>query len=177
MSRFIRKPLYEDYSKLIARIAWSFVCCYGFEIDELMSEGYITFDRCTERWDVNQGCFSTYLYTSVTGRFNRMLTARVKDHRFKTESTEPCKDYATTDGQPTPEWTTVFISSLQELSTDAQFLVKVIWDTPTELYTWIIEEKTRPMITIKLLKRYLNKIKLWPYSRIERCFDEIRSVL
>ncbi len=166
------KPVYEDYAKLIARIAWRFVCCYGFEIDELMSEGYIVFSRCVDNWQAKQGCFSTYLYANVQGRFKYLL--RSKDRK------QPSREYVdgvTPDNSPGPEWRVVFKRSLQELSADAQFCIKVIWDTPAELYGWIIDEKTHPMITIKLLSRYLNKSIGWPYSKIGKCFDEIRQVL
>lgn len=172
------KSKYDDHSKMIHKMAWRY-SNDQVEVDELMSEGYIIYRWCMTNWDTSKGAkFSSYLYNNLQARFSyHVFKTRRDSSGWQGWQDNNEKLLYPIDAESSIEHNTLFKSILQSLSADARFCVETIWNTPAELYEWVIEEKTKPTITLKLLKRYLNKIVGWPYSHIGKVFNEIKTAI
>lgn len=170
----VQKPQYDDYRKMICHLAGNYARTYGngydMPFDKLISEGYLVFTRCAGKWN-GKTTFSTYLYSCLQGRYKDLLK---QERRLLCQ---PGNAAAQGDASASGDELLIdLLSTIQTLSDDAQFCIKVIWETPADLYRWAVTERSRPAITLKLLRRYLRTFK-WTYSRINDCFTEIKTAL
>lgn len=75
---------YSDYSKLVVKVAHDFIKknngMRGFiTVDDLISEGWIVFQRVLKRFDPSRGIkFSTYLYSALENRFKAVINKEVE---------------------------------------------------------------------------------------------------
>ncbi len=174
----MNEPSWDKYKRIVAKVAWNYAKCYHWlELDELISEGYLAFIGARDRYDneKHSASFATYLYTTVSGRFNtiRRRDERTTDLLCPTPGTELDEDARAIVDE---ERRFTFLDSLRVLSADARFCVETIWNAPGELTQWAREEMTKPKLTVKLLTRYL-RTKGWTHSRIKRACSEIRKAI
>ena len=159
---------FEDYQALVASIAWRFTT-YGVEFDELMSEGFLQFKMCASKWDPKRAKFSSYLYTSVTGRF-KYVVARRRYHADAVVELDWSNEPPDTAGKDLD-----FLSMLKSLPSDAKLCAEVMLQAPRVLTKWLFEEQTKPKITRKHMDRFFNKVIGWPHSRFNAAWDTLKQ--
>lgn len=160
-------PELKNYQKLIYKFAHKYEN-YGLEFESLVSEGYIVFYESIKTYDETKGKFSTHFYWNLRGRLGIIL-------RNKTEYKE--LDLNLADGcLPNANRTTIFKDTISKLSSEAQFIIDIVWNTPVELATWCIEELNAPKLTMRRIKRFLL-LRGWKHTTINDGFKEIQQTL
>lgn len=75
---------YSDYSKLVEKVAHDFIKKNNgmrefITVDDLISDGWIVFQRVLKRFDPSRDIkFSTYLYSALENRFKAIITKEVE---------------------------------------------------------------------------------------------------
>ena len=163
---------YENYEKLIYKLAHSWespsVC-----FDDLLSTGNETFVIASQKFNPNNGNkFSTYLYSAVSNAMNDLATEAISKSQIETE----IPTGLSTNSGTSPEHMAIFKSWVDGLSSEAQFILDTVWNTPIEIVQWAREESYNPKTTLKLVSRYLRDLG-WTWAIIREGFLEIREQL
>lgn len=163
---------YQDYQKLICKIAHKYAKRTSFPFDELMSEGNEIFCKCLQSFDPEKSCFATYLYHALNQEFlNRISLSKIKKRYHYNDSPEieilPCR-------QSSPEQTCIFADMMAQLSQDAKFICKIILETPLDLIDQIKSKNKKIHSVFKNdLKKYITTKYNWIPWRCEKAFAEI----
>lgn len=62
--------------------------------------------------------------------------------------------------------------AVEQLSREAQELIQIICHSPLEAYRYFTSP-TRGYISTKRLKTYLREMEDWPWSKIEKAFEQV----
>jgi len=180
----LKEHNYDDYSRLIASIAWRFATTYDLDVDELISEGYIKYTDCVKLWTPEGGAkFSTFLYHHVEGHFRHLMM-------FENNRCTPLVPEQLTDACDMEQRVT-FKNLLQSLPADAMFCAEIIINTPAEMYDWVMREKTVHKVTKQDVYRYIREIGQtvfyneqrnhvhvrWTHKRIKLAMKAIEALL
>jgi len=186
---------YEDYQKLICKLAHKYSLLTGIEFDELLSAGNEKFVTCQKTYDSNKAKFSTYLTWELRGLFREMQrkqrdwkskTTLMSEMPYKVRQHGPevkaqiiihdnwCEDKILSS-KPMQEELVFFKSILKELSSDAKEVVKIVFNTPTEMLKMMPAKQPRG-INKHQIQKHLKR-KGWTISRIWKSFEEITKAL
>ena len=159
---------YEDYQKLIYNLANRYFSITGIERDELISIGNLEFVLCLETHNPEKAKFSTYLTWKIKGRFleeRRKYNCRnnpmVRDHELSIKGLQ--------------EESLFFNDILKELSSDAKEIVKIVFNTPTELIEMLPTKQPRG-VNKHQIQKHLRR-NGWNFSQIWNAFGEITKAL
>jgi len=159
---------YEDYQKLICKLAHKYSLLTGIEFDELLSAGNEKFVTCQKTYDSNKAKFSTYLTWELRGLFREM-------QRKQNYQQSNIKHEVELSSKPMQEELVFFKSILKELSSDAKEVVKIVFNTPTEMLKMMPAKQPRG-INKHQIQKHLKR-KGWTISRIWKSFEEITKAL
>ncbi len=174
-SFWYRLPQYEN---MLNSIAWKHAGNDPTKFEELKQEAYLGYIKPCNHYDPQQK-FSTYIYKSVQ---NHLCDYHKKENKnptidFDPERTEETPWDLLPDTTPNSEERSAFMQKLESLSIEAQEVVSIILEAPTEIWTCLINgAETACNIRSNLLK-YLNKKRGWGINKIWNIFNEIRGVL
>ena len=123
---------YEDYQSLIFKLANNHSYKSGLEVEDLISAGNEEFLKTQKLYNPNhpkQAKFSTYLAIRIIGLFREMSRKRNNEPIMIEISNESTYDSA--------ERQLFFKEILEELSSDAKEVIKIVLDTPMDLLNMI----------------------------------------
>ena len=81
------------------------------------------------------------------------------------------------ENRQNPERIIGFWQTLSKASSEAQDVVKLVFDTPRELVQMIALKRKQPYMTAACLKKYLRKKLKWRASTINRVFKELKKLV
>jgi RNA polymerase sigma factor (sigma-70 family) len=159
---------YEDYKRLIFKLAHTYSSLTGIEFDELVSAGNEKFVTCQKTYDPKKAKFSTYLTWELRGLFREMQR---KQKRLQMNTVH---DLELTNS-PMQEELVFFVDILKGLSSDAKEVVKIVFDTPTDLIEMLPKKQPRGISKHQIQKHLRHRG--WSFSRIWKSFGEITESL
>ena len=157
---------YHDYKKMITMFAWNY--SYSADhYDELLAEGNLEYVKALISYDPDQAAFSTYLWKCLS---NRMQVLK-KRKRIDVNDEIDCNGLDSYT--PDIERSVVFQDMLKSLSGNAQEIIKLVFETPYDLYYSIKDEAklNRRILTDYLISRG------WKFQAIWDGFAEIKAAL
>ena len=165
------KIKYQDYSKLIKKIAGKFARKTGMEFEEVEAEANVIFVECLNAFDPNKGKFSTLLTVSIWSRYINILKKKnsLKYHNIQVE-------YLDTMHGVSPELDYLFKNTLASLSTEAKEIIDIVFNTPAELLNTVTLSKPNLNLSISRIKKYLVN-KNWKSKQIFKTINEIKAAL
>ena len=178
---------YKKYQNLIYQLAHRFAATTEIEFEELVSCANLEFMKCRETYDPLMASFSTYLTIKVKGLFIELAKKKYRRLSISVSTISSAMPDGqeinilemTMDAKENPEERYFFKEILQGLSQDAKEVVKIVFETPLDLFNLIISEKKE----YDIRKNSRNKIQIylrekgWTYCRIWRAFKEIKKAL
>jgi len=168
---------YADYQAMILKLAhiWTNKSNRIVEFEDFVAEGNLAFCIADQEFRPNKGFqFSTYLYHIASNAMCDLATGNWRQTHFES-STEEIDILHLPDSQ-TPEAQTQLKQWVESLSKESQFLIKLVWETPSEIVQWAQEETYHPKNTQDRLARYLRALN-WKWTDIQFCFQEIKEAL
>ena len=157
---------YHSVRKLLFKMASNAVDRFGMERNEALSEAYIAYRKALDSYDPESGTkFSTWVYTKV--RYHFMELSRTDQRR-----NERCA-LLTDDAEMEIEDRTYDQFHFPDLSDEAKFVIKLVIDSPKELYQRILKDP-RPSQYKRHIKQYLLQHQ-WLRSEIDSVFAEIQG--
>lgn len=159
---------YEDYKRLIFKLAGTYSQITGIEFEELVSAGNEKFVTCQKTYDPSRAKFSTYLTWELRGLFREMQR---KQNRYVASNVTDLE----LSNSPIQEELVFFIDILKKLSSDAKEVVKIVFDTPMDLIEMLPKKQPRGMNRHQIQKHLRRKG--WSFSRIWKSFEEITKNL
>lgn len=172
---------YNDLEKMINKIVWKFYYQYGGEFADWKAEAHLIYMKAYEDHDESKAQFITCLY--------KYLMSGLRDyyHRFISKNQpSTVNEYGWDSMLALPDNVSPFapIDLFDEVTADAQELIKLIWDMPDDLRKEKLKtinrnyhRANRYAIHMKVfLTTYLRKIG-WTKRRIKETFKEIGEAL
>lgn len=151
---------YQDYEPLLLYLAKIVKDSYPrLEMDDLLSVGRLAMMEATYDWDPKKGKFSTLLYHNA---FGRMRQYRREEMRCLTTEKEPEQDtgYTQLDHMVLLEK----IACSKYLTNEAVQVIKIIFETPGELYG----------LTESGIKRYLHLVHKWNLFKVQKAVRALK---
>ncbi|MCJ7747903.1 MAG: hypothetical protein MUP27_09170 [Desulfobacterales bacterium] len=173
---------YEDYERLVFKIAWQWVRRTGGDrkelIQELIGEGNLAFVQARNKFQTfknSKPCFSTYLVNFLEHRYIVLINGKHSQKRtFEPEDVEldslPAHDSS-------PEKIVALKEMISQLSKDAQALVRCTLETPRDLVWMMGHHGHSVRISRYMLQRYFVRQKGWSISHFWDISKEIRQAL
>lgn len=166
----MKKPSFEDYSRLITFVAYKWHKRTGLDYEDLIAEGNLVFVRCAEDYNPELSRFSARLGHYLEQHYqNIVLTMFCKKRLGNIVEMED--HYQSSHLSPDKEC--MFREILEDLPEDAVEIVKALFDIPRE----IIDVLGITKITKNSLFRYFKEIKNWKQAKILNAFDHIQKRL
>lgn len=163
---------YNDYKKLIFKLAHNYSSTTGIEYDELVSAANEEFVKCLKTYDSEKAKFQTYLTWKVRGLFLEMSRKRNVQNNRQCSLEEA---NLINQSLPEPEDILFFKEILEELSSDAKEVIKIVFETPWELIQMLPPKQPRG-INKHQIKKYLRN-QGWPFPKILISFQELTESL
>ena len=168
---------YEDYEKLIYKLAHRYYKTTGIEFDELVSCANLKFIECQKTFDPAMASFSTYLYWQIQGLYLEMSR---KNNKWKIQAgkfyNSPIQEEQQGMTNVTPEEYVFFKEIIDKLSDDAKEVISIIFSTPGEMIDMIMNLDQPRGVNKHQIQKYLRK-KGWVFTRIWKTFKEISTAL
>lgn len=158
---------YEDYKKLIYKIAWTYHRKTGIDFEELVSEGNIAFCNAKKHFNPDKDIkFCTYLYIAIKNT--------MKDFIEKNN----CFDNTNKINFEFKDVNNEFqIKLFENLSDSSKIMIKTIINPPSEIIEWAQSDKwPKKRDGKKHLLKYFRE-RGWKFQSIWDCFNEIQMVL
>lgn len=153
---------FQNYQKLIQKMAWSFHRSSGIEYEELYSEACAAFARAYRKYDPERGAFSTLLHHSCKHQLLGYIADQKKQNIIPRE-----KEAQET---LTPESWAAFREALGNLKRDGREIYKIILNSPSEYFTRSHGSQSK-------LQRKIEEETGLPAKRIQNGFRMIRKLL
>lgn len=163
---------FEKYVNLIRSRVHYFSTKYGFDYDELESQGFLIYCECLEKYDVGKSKFTTYLYIQLNRLKDYILT-------YRRQQGENLQDYLSNDVDVEGKDLVELLPS-RELSPTMQDLLDDAKETLSEnaynILIWILnreweEKQSKRTPTISMARRYFNLSK----KIIDQAWDECKT--
>lgn len=158
---------YNDYTKLIKKICWSWHKTTGIDFETLEAEANAAFAECQNSHDPQRGKFSTLLWHAIESRFKNLITPRQKYN-----GVEVNLEKMALAGNHNPERNCIFKNAVENLSAEAKMIINTVLGAPADL----IEMLPCPRISKHQLQKYL-RLKGWKIPTILKAFSEIGKAL
>jgi len=159
----------ESYQNMLRKLAWSFAHTTGQPFEDLLSVGYLAYLTAKEKYQGGNGTqFGTYLYAVVKNALIDFCRAE-QDEAISLEQFNPS---LLVSPLPTPEERLLFTTTINQLSTEAKMVCKMIFSSPHE-YAVAIET---PKKAKTKLKKHLRQLG-WTYAKIQETMAEITAMV
>ncbi len=164
----MRRLSWEKYEGVVKGLANS-LSSSERELPDLIGEGALAYVEARKSFDGDKGEFSTHLWWQCVGRMR---------HFKKKAATNPHIDCDIPDiafgSQPARQESWVgFKQFLESLSEEAGEVVRVIFESPAELYEYSSQKGLSP----RALARFFTKERGWGYAKVWAACDEIKHKL
>ncbi len=164
------EEIWNKYGNMIMKIAHKLSNRYSKPFDELLSEGVLGVFKKLPSWDPDRSSLCTYIYRCANFK---MLDYCIKPQReIPMDTYHPGEDNPFIKKDTQPSW---IQSLLNELTEEAQHLIKVIFEAPEELYEAI--RPSRPKTSQKKLRAYMIDVLDWTSEDVKRAFKEVSQCL
>ena len=175
---------YTDYQGLIINRAKHWSKRIGWDFQELMSEGNMTFMKAMKIFNPSRSRFSTHLWKYLNTHFRNLGT-----RKWETAPGAPWPFQSIEDsgafldqlpcacGDGNPERMVMLKEMIEGLSHDARLLVKATFETPRDLIWMFRGRKGRLTVSRYTLQRYFMMKRGWTESRSWHAFSEIKEAL
>jgi hypothetical protein len=161
---------YKDYENTIKMVALKYHKLSGVDYYELISAGNEKFLKYQEKWNPSKSCFKTFLIMKLNSYYKCEMRKR-KNFIFYQD---PLNIYPNNNGSFDTENKCIFVDSLNKLSNDIKYIIKVIFDSPPDLIDMIPKKQPRG-ITQAVLRQYLYK-NGWKYLDINDAFKTLKTI-
>jgi len=166
------EKIWIDYGKMIMKIAHNMNEKYNKPFDELLSEGVLGVLTKLPKFDPDRGAsMCTYIY--------RCAYFKMLDYCIKPQREIPTEVYTSDEDknpfiqkETKPNWLQSFLSELTE---EAQHLIKIVFESPEELYHAI--KPTRPIRSKNALRDYMIDVHDWKSNDVDQVFKEVAQCL
>ena len=158
---------YQNYTRLIKKICWSWHKTTGIEFETLEAEANVAFVECQKNYNPERGKFSTLLWHAIESHFKNLITPRQKYN-----GTEVDLEDIALSGNSNPEKECILKNLLSNLSFEATTIINTVLEAPADL----IEMLPKPRLSKHQLQKYL-RTKGWKIPAILRAFSEIKKAL
>ena len=164
---------YQDYEKLIYKIAQKYSRSGFFPFDELVSDGNETFCKCLESFDPEKSCFATFLYHALNQEFMNKIKKYRHQQKLYVSKNNEVENFS--DRAVSQEKICIFADMMAQMSKDAKFICQIILlETPLDLIEQIkSKNKKRHSIFKNDIKKYITTKYDWIPWRCEKAFAEI----
>ena len=160
----------ESYQNMLRKLAWSFSHTTGQPFEDLLSVGYLAYLTAKEKYQGGNGAqFSTYLYAVVKNALIDFCRAEQDELISSLEQFNPA---LLVSPLPTPEERLLFTTTINQLSTEAKMVCKMIFSAPHE-YAVAIEAPKKAKTKLKKQLRRLG----WTYAKIQKTMAEITAMV
>ena len=118
---------------MLRKLAWSFAGTTGLDFEDLFQEAALTWCKIekSDRYDCRKSAFNTYAYLCINNHLKTMAT-RDKKYRNYNVAADDQQLQAIADKKATPEQSAQWHDRLHLLSAEAQFVLKLIFESPVE---------------------------------------------
>lgn len=160
---------YEDVQPLIDGLARTFKRRYGGDQEDLVGELSIAFLEAYESFEPEVGTFDNHMYFRGYKHLLEQARISAKRRRLKPRvlmDLEAC--------QAPPEFN--LVDFMDELSKDAQRVIRLTLRTPVSLAEEIEVRGDKPRIVRSIIRTHLLFVG-WTRERIRETFAEIKTVL
>ena len=161
---------YEDYKKMIMKIAHSYNKTTGMNVEDLISEGNLVFVERLKNFDPEKSKFSTFLYESINARFKNL---NKRQHLQKYDGVKVEVDMANKqESGDNIENNCILKNSIEILSKDAKMVVSIVLNAPADLLSML----PKPSLSRFQLTTYLLKLG-WKKKEINKSYKEIQNAI
>lgn len=139
---------FQEVEKLLYDLAWKYTRRYMIPFDDTKREVYWGFVKCYEQYDpARRASFSTACYFIAEMKLRTLVIHRTNE--------KPCDELNEETASFAPSERSECMEMIEDLSTDAQELVRLLVETPKEIIGWAHEwnPQVRPVSPMQLLKR------------------------
>jgi len=165
----IAKNHYPMIAKLSSNMREKYNLPYD-ELDDIKAEGYLILVESLRTFDPAKAKFTTHLYTNLIGRLNNYCRDRANNNPH-THDEIPDVEY--NDREYSSFW-----DEVEKLSCNAQEVIRIIFNTPTDVILQSCKNKTINTRRISQNKlRHFLRSKGWFFPTIQSAFTEIRENL
>ena len=165
---------YEDYMKLISKIAWQWSKRSGWDFQELMAEGNLVFLEARNGFQSGRFYFSTYLVRCLNNHYISLI-GWGRRHHIELDGEVELDSLPSRDGNP--ERRAALKEMIGQLSKDARMLVECTLETPRDLLWMMGLHGHAVRISRYMLQRYFVSKKGWSISHYWKVSKEIRGAL
>lgn len=174
--------LYQQYEKLLHKIAWSFHRSTGIDRDELFSEACLAFVEKIESYDPSRGAQSTYITTVVSNALRDYMQSEYKhDHDEFIDLDSSFSDVEQSDALEASyaldarmEQTLMLKQNMARLSTVAYKVSWLVTNHPAVLGITDTESDTKARG--KVIKHLRDTEKL-PWAQVRSTMRELRAAV
>jgi DNA-directed RNA polymerase specialized sigma24 family protein len=161
---------FADVEKLVYHTVHRFVQRKGGTFEDWIGEAHEAFMLAYERYKPERGPFPSFVRWVVEKRLLEVLRTNMRRKgKVVFGDVDP-------DLHPGPERGFILADFLDELSEDAQTVVKLALDTPHGLARCIEQKGGQPWNVRSVLREYLMAME-WSAERVTETFLEIRRAL
>jgi len=161
---------FEDYIRMIHKIAKAKYGQTGIEYEELVGRGTLIFYESVASFDPALASFSTYLYNNL----NRKMVCYKELEGVGKEVGIDDDMYEIIIGRASmPHKDVEFIDTVRNLSNEAQEVVAIVFNCPTDL---MFEGRGMQKNILGCIKNRLRAMG-WKEYQISNSFKEIRTAL
>jgi len=164
------EEVWNQYEKMITGIALKLSYHYSKPFDEVLSEGIFSVFKKLSNWNPKRSKLCTYVNLCAKGA---MLTYCIKPQReIPMDTYETGKRNPFIQKETKPSWFQTFFNELTE---ETKHLIKIVFESPEELYEGI--RPNRPKTSQTKLKNYMIDVLDWTSKDVSKAFKEVSKCL
>lgn len=160
---------YQDYTRLIKKICWSWHKTTGINFETLEAEANLAYAECQHCYNPQRGKFSTILYHGIESKFKNLLKYKYLN---KHDGIEVELEEAAGSSPCTQERRCMLANIIDNLSKEAKEIVSIVLEAPGDL----MEMLPKPRLSKHQLTKYL-RLRGWKIPVIVRSYKEIKNNL
>jgi hypothetical protein len=167
---------WEDIKGLAVHGCLSFAKTTGFDMDELLSEAQVAYMKTYTQWERNREAkFSTLFVTTLRNHLTDYCYNEGNRRKPLTMS-EELMDYHQTSGGDSTAHQAMFNLTLQRMSHEAQIVVRIVFNTPAEVFASMADARKGRTILHPIAK-HLKRTLGWSRKKSTAVFEEVRTAL
>ena len=161
-------------TNLARKLAWSFHHTTGLEFEDLYQEACLAYcwAERDSNYDPRKAAFTSFAYMCMRSHLCNIVTKCRADasRRFPTDTIALLNDWEAIDNAPAPDEELEFREQLGELSKEARFVIRLVFESPHE-YLCLTSREAQAKI-----RQYLRD-QGWSWVDIQKTLKEIKGLL